>query len=286
MYSKPGYTENKTYYSLSKQFCNNCGKQGHVYNQCKVPITSIGIITFRINNNAELEYLMICRKHTLGFIDFMRGKYLPTNKEYILNMMKQMTDHEKRNLVALPFADLWKDIWGNESISVQYKMEENTSRDRFAALVAGVTTKTDHYTLTELIESSNTIDCWEVPEWGFPKGRRNYQEKDYICAMREFTEETGYPNTLLQKVNNILPFEEIFTGSNYKSYKHKYYLTYMDYQKSLRPNPENQYECYEISKLEWKTFEQCIESIRPYNLEKIRVLTNINTLLKTYKMVA
>jgi len=87
-------------------------------------------------------------------------------------------------------------------------------------------------------------------------------------------------------VNNILPFEEIFTGSNYKSYKHKYYLTYMDYQRSLRPNPENQYECYEISKLEWKTFEQCIESIRPYNLEKIRVLTNINTLLKTYKMVA
>lgn len=286
MYQTTHYTETKTYYSSSKQFCNNCGKQGHVYNQCKVPITSIGIITFRINNNAEIEYLMICRKHTLGFIDFMRGKYLPTNKEYILNMIKQMTDQEKRNIVAHSFADLWKDIWGDETISVQYKMEENTSRDRFATLMAGITTKTDHYTLADLMAHSNTFASWEVPEWGFPKGRRNYQEKDYNCAVREFTEETGYSNALLQKVNNILPFDEIFTGSNYKSYKHKYYLTYMDYQKSLRTNTENQYECHEISKLDWKTFEQCIETIRPYNLEKIRVLTNINTLLKTYKRVA
>ena len=25
-------------------FCNNCGKQGHLYHQCKRPITSIGIV--------------------------------------------------------------------------------------------------------------------------------------------------------------------------------------------------------------------------------------------------
>ena len=33
----------------------------------------------------------------------------------------------------------------------------------------------------------------------------------------------------LENIKNLLPFEEIFTGSNYKSYKHKYYLTFMDY---------------------------------------------------------
>ena len=48
-------------------YCNNCGKTGHMYNQCKMPITSIGVIVYRINNN-NLEYIMIRRKETLGFL--------------------------------------------------------------------------------------------------------------------------------------------------------------------------------------------------------------------------
>ena len=28
-------------------FCNNCGKSGHLILECKMPITSIGIIVFR-----------------------------------------------------------------------------------------------------------------------------------------------------------------------------------------------------------------------------------------------
>ena len=45
------------------------------------------------------------------------------------------------------------------------------------------------------------------------------------------------------------------------------------------------YEKSEVSKMEWKTFEQCIQSIRPYNLEKIKLITNINSMLKSYKIV-
>ena len=54
-------------------YCNNCGKQGHLYHQCKLPITSNGIIAFRKNKTSELEYLMICRKDSLGYIDLIRG---------------------------------------------------------------------------------------------------------------------------------------------------------------------------------------------------------------------
>jgi hypothetical protein len=60
---------------MNESYCNNCGKQGHLYHQCKMPITSIGLITFRIYND-EIQYLMICRKDTLGYIDFLRGKYV------------------------------------------------------------------------------------------------------------------------------------------------------------------------------------------------------------------
>ena len=46
------------------------------------------------------------------------------------------------------------------------------------------------YNLKSLIDESKTN--WKMPEWGFPKGRRNYQENDISCALREFEEETGY----------------------------------------------------------------------------------------------
>ena len=52
-------------------FCNNCGKSGHLYHQCKIPITSIGIIVFRPSSSG-IQYLMIRRKDSLGYVDFMR----------------------------------------------------------------------------------------------------------------------------------------------------------------------------------------------------------------------
>lgn len=277
--------EHNNHNGIKQQFCNNCGKHGHTYNKCKVPITSIGIIAYRVNKST-IEYLMICRKHTLGFIDFMRGKYLLTNKDYILNMFTQMTNAEKTKIGTMRFDQLWTYIWGKETVYAQYKVEENASKHKFNLLSNGVQTKHETYNLLSIIEESNTRDCWEVPEWGFPKGRRNYMEKDYNCAIREFMEETGYNSSILEKVNNILPFEEIFTGSNYKSYKHKYYLTHIKYEDSFNPitglNNVSGEMSYEISTMEWKTYEDCVASIRPYNLEKLRIIGNINALLTNY----
>jgi ADP-ribose pyrophosphatase YjhB (NUDIX family) len=285
--------------NINDNYCNNCGKFGHYYHHCKVPITSIGIIVFRICEensssnciknieyndlkNKKIEYLMICRKDTLGYIDFMRGKYSIYNKEYIMNMIKQMTDDEKNVIRLKDFNAAWKRIWGNESISNQYKTEELTSKEKFNLLKEGVFNTREFYTLDSLIEESYTYDRWLEPEWGFPKGRRNFQEKDYECAFREFTEETGYHYKYLKNIRNLLPFEEIFTGSNYKSYKHKYYLTFMDYNHSLNMN---YFDKSEVSKIEWKSFENCVSSIRNYNLEKIRLITNVNNTLNSLKLV-
>ena len=232
---------------MNSSYCNNCGKNGHLFHQCKSPIISYGIILFRENpTNDRREYLLIRRKDTLGFVDFMRGKYSIYNKEYILNMIKQMTNDEKSRLIADPFSKLWNDLWGisaskpgtaqNDALGSSnykdpYKAEELNSRNKFESLRTGVYTKTNSYNLEELVKM--TEQNWTEPEWGFPKGRRNYQEKDYDCAVREFCEETGYSPDKLIPLKNIQPFEEIFTGSNYKSYKHKYYVTYMKYEDTL-----------------------------------------------------
>lgn len=281
-------------------YCNNCGKNGHMFNQCKLPITSYGVIAFRENpfNSNALEYLMIRRKDTLGFVDFMRGKYSIYNKDYILNMIKQMTNDEKARLVTLPFSKLWEDLWSipeQESnnkiertdscdsiysrLSVSrnvdtYKTEEQNSRNKFESLKIGIYTKTENYNLEELVNM--TEHKWTEAEWGFPKGRRNYQERDYDCAIREFCEETGYSVDNMIAIKNIQPFEEIFTGSNYKSYKHKYYLMYMRYEDTLTSRG---IQYCEVSKSRWMTFDNCRLSIRSYNIEKLRLLCDVNKML-------
>lgn len=268
---------------MNNILCNNCGKQGHLYNNCKLPITSMGVIAFRINpTNNIIEYLMIRRKDTLGYIDFMRGKYSVYNKDYIINMIKQMTTYEKQRLKTLPFNTLWKDLWGCKHISKQYNLEEVVSLERFEILKAGVHKNGEFYTLETLIDETDKYEVWEEQEWGFPKGRRNNNEKDYQCALREFEEETGISSDYLKNINNLMPFEELFTGSNYKSYKHKYYLSYLPYDDSLINIHD--FEKSEVSLMKWKTYEECMDCIRSYNLEKKTLITNIHHTLTCYKM--
>lgn len=125
---------------LNDIFCNNCGKYGHLFHQCKFPITSIGVIVFR-NNHGILEYLMICRKDSLGYIDFLRGKFSLNQKYYILNMCKQMTQQEKNVLKA--------------------KCESNDTskgfvlKDKINTLIQGVTYNRESYNLKSILEESD-----------------------------------------------------------------------------------------------------------------------------------
>lgn len=264
-------------------YCNNCGKVGHVYNQCKIPIASFGVIAFRFHpEKKEYEYLMIRRKDTLGYIDFMRGKYSTYNRHYVFNMIKQMTNQEKAMLKTGDFNMLWRRLWGSNAFLNKYKTEEISSKEKYDMLYSGVFSKNESYTLNDLIDESNRGETWEEAEWGFPKGRRNYQENDFQCAIREFCEETGYSCGKLRNLQNIFPFEEIFIGSNYKCYKHKYYLMNMDYNDSLQIPPR--FQQYEVSSVEWKTYDECIASIRSYNLEKKKVITCIHQTLQKYKL--
>jgi hypothetical protein len=46
----------------------------------------------------------------------------------------------------------------------------------------------------------------------------------------------------------------------------------------------NNFQKTEVSKLEWKTYDECLNSIRPYNLEKKKLITNINKVLQEYRL--
>merc|ERR1712196_590321 len=72
-------------------------------------------------------------------------------------------------------------------------------------------------------------DYWLEPEWEFPKGRKNYQENELDCAIREFSEETGIDSELINIISNLQPLEEMYIGTNLNFYKHKYFLGFINY---------------------------------------------------------
>ena len=281
--------------------CNNCGKTGHLFHQCKLPITSYGVIVYRISEKG-IQFLMIRRKDSFGYIDFIRGKYIPYNIEQIQNCVNEMSVMEKERILNEPFDVLWKNMWGNVNMN-QFRAEEYMSYKKYNKLINGIVIYNNHnnhnndfnasdisgnnnennsniqkITLEHLVCNSNT--SWEETEWEFPKGRRNHMEKDLDCALREFEEETGYSKKDVTIVENIIPFEEIFIGSNHKSYKHKYFVAFM--QKNIPQYDMQNYQKTEVSKLEWKTIEECMNCIRPYNLEKKKLIQNVHKMLEEY----
>jgi 8-oxo-dGTP pyrophosphatase MutT (NUDIX family) len=247
--------------------CINCNKSKHSSKTCIMPITSYGII--HVMNN---KYLMICRRKTLGFTDFIRGKYSSKNIKHIHNLIQEMTNTEKKNVMEQDFNTLWCDLWGIKS---DHSVDEIHARDKFNNIKKGYMVDNTFICLEQLIQSTTTT--WETPEWGFPKGRRNPYETELSCALREYEEETGYDKHMLQLLENVLPYEEIFIGSNYKSYTHKYYVAFSD-----TVHVKHKFQESEVSDMKWFTYEEAINMIRPYNVERIQLLNYVHHCLSHY----
>ena len=141
-----------------KYLCNNCGNYGHLFYNCKKPITSFGILCYRRNLKNTIEYLLVQRKDTLGYVDFLRGKFSETNNFQLINIISEMTEEEKINIQTKTYKELWSKLWNNVLESYELKNEEKFN-----------------YIKKNKIYLFTTESPWKEPVWGFPKGRRNYK---------------------------------------------------------------------------------------------------------------
>lgn len=262
-------------------YCANCGKHGHLYKNCMNPIMSYGIVLYKFNDVGVREYLMVRRKHTLGFVEFMRGKYSIENADYLKRIYSIMTMDERIRISELDFDTLWDELWINKT-KKQYFNEYDNSKRKFYRLKMGMVINDEYIDLKEI---NNIIKCEYIePEWGFPKGRRNLHESDFDCAKREFEEETGLSNAEY-KITGETTFCESFFGTNNIRYRHIYYiakLTNYSHEFIIDKNNYSQYS--EIGDISWFTIQQTLNIIRSYNTEKKNMidiihkkLTAINT---------
>lgn len=257
------------YTHKESKLCINCNKYGHTCKHCHQPITSFGIINLK-KIDGKLYYLMICRKDTFNYVEFLRGRYETNDVEYLGSLLEGMTISERNLIVNNDFDFLWNKLWIKKS-QERFNKEYYSSKKKFNFL------KKNSY-LHDLNLKVSFI--WSEPEWGFPKGRRNLGESDRNCAVREFEEETGIKNGSYIILNDIRPVKEIFYGTNSNKYKHVYYVAVSKEDIVTSIDPNNFLQVSEISSIQWFTFEDCLRKIRHYNKEKIKMFTELNNFLK------
>ena len=282
---------NKNYY------CSNCGKYGHSNKKCLEPITSLGIICYKydkelnINHNFvedflnkkhlkiddynfkhtnnllklnffkdKIKFLMIRRKHSLNYIEFIRGLYNKNDLKKLVNMFELMSPHELNMIKNNDLNFLWSNLWKKTSKYKIYQKEFKKSENNFNYL------KNNHI-LEKLLEITPLYDS---PEWGFPKGKRNNFEKNFDCAKREFYEETNIKDEDHIILRNLYCINENYVGTNKLNYRHIYYISIANSEIK-----ENSYNNNEVGEIGWFNWDDAINIIRPYYTCKIELLNKI-----------
>jgi 8-oxo-dGTP pyrophosphatase MutT (NUDIX family) len=257
--------------------CNNCGLKGHMYRECRKPVMSYGHLIYSLQERDPPKILMILRKDSLCYTEFLRGKYDIHNLSYIQTLIDKCSHNEKQRLISMSYDELWSDLWRLETVdmmNMKFKGDYLKGKGKFERLRMGYINRDIHITLKYFTDRSTTQ--YETSEWEFPKGRRNYHESNRECAIREFGEETGYTTDDYTLIQNIKPFEEEYVGENKVRYKHVYYIGYLtNFEKSLHIDSENEFQISEIQDIQWFTKEQALGKIRDYHHTRYHVINQV-----------
>lgn len=278
--------------------CINCGELGHYYKNCCEPVISCGVIlikkknynkeaisnflkkkhnlnTFILNSSEtnkdnDVKFLMIMRKHSLGYIEFIRGKYNPDDFDRIISIFRQMTENEIKKISVMTFEELWKDFWGIEEKITTLISEYNKSKLKFEKISSSADLKIPFYV-------KNTKILWAHAEWGFPKGRRNKNEDNVTCAIREFEEESGFTKDDYVMCNNLEPIIEDLLGTNNIRYRHIYFIALATNGKIPKINFSNKTQSCEIGDIKFLTFEEANKIVRPFHKRRKNILEILNS---------
>ena len=280
-----------------KNVCLNCGKVGHQLRLCDQAIISYGIICFNISKELNIdnklienffynkfldieEYnytnldnikyipyfydkikiLMIRRKFSLNYLEFVRGKYDLKDINQINKIFKLMSAEENIKIRNSNFDELWNELWKYTAKNKIYQKEYNLSKIKFEELK-----KNNFFNLLD----NDNLSSYDVPEWGFPKGRRNINETNLDCAVREFIEETTVDLNELHILERLNCISEEYAGTNGVNYKHIYYMASSDNTAKINIT-DNYHE--EIGDIEWCTIPDAINKLRPYYDKKIKII--------------
>ncbi len=214
-------------------------------------VVSYGIACVRKNHNSgNYEIVMIKKRATYSFIDFIRGRYDP-NKHYDIEFMfNGMTINEKVMIRSKNFSLLWFYCWGKEPV-------KNSDRNMYMRSLKKFTNLCEYKNgefLINLLNKSTHIELlWEIP-----KGRMNKSEIPIESAIREFTEETGISKDSYQIIFKEGTIEYTFSDAGI-NYKYIYYLAKMNNNQQPKYDFNNEHMLIEVSELKFLSSNNILE---------------------------
>jgi 8-oxo-dGTP pyrophosphatase MutT (NUDIX family) len=295
--------------------CTNCGGNEHQYKSCPEPIVSWGMILVSygklnrpIHKDVELtmmdmsdtknrvlieskddrflvsevhqkiKFLMISRKNSVGYVEFIRGRYRIEMIDQLAYLFRQMMSSElERIKISLDMKDgfmyLWRDFWGAKYDSHHLLHEKTISQTNYMMLKSD-SVDGPQLSLRDIVESVKSD--YDIPEWGFPKGRKDRFETDKECAKREFREETGYTDDDYQLIPEIKPLVENLIGTNGVKYRHIYYVGELLTDKQPHNNI-TEFQKNEIGDIMFMDINTALTCIRSYHMSRQILIKNLFT---------
>ena len=227
----------------------------------------------------KIEYLLVRRKDSMNYVEFVRGKYDNNDIRFLVQAVSEMTIHERWKLSNCSFMNLWRQLWMRPDDSGLFNMDFHHADAKFTCLKKGYKTIDGiEINLHKLMASTESL--YPVPEWGFPKGKRDRKESEIDCATRELFEETRCPPHCFDVVNGGQPIFELFKGSNNVMYKHVYFLGHLKNSEDgashigLKLNDDSQ--ASEIGDVNWFDLQRCEKLFRPYDVEKLALIRAVD----------
>jgi len=244
-----------------KKICIKCGLEGHTLQKCSKPVTSFGLIVYTSINdhivnqgylyNHDIQYKCAYHdkhKHETKEIYSVYSNLIKNCRKDIIFLLVERKDTIAFiNLIQGIYPSLLQDDGGNYLISFQYNkivyslIKELTCEERFKLLnfdydtlwsIAGTSRRNKIHSYNKfqilksiLIETFDNIPCTYIhANYIMPKGRLKIGETPKKCAIREFSEESGYSQNHILLDDNFPEFSEEFVGSDNKVYRNVFFV--------------------------------------------------------------
>lgn len=317
-------------HKFSKMRCINCGQLGHPSRMCSEPKTSCGIIAFHIddmkqqtcdkiieyfehlhtigenpeiicrNENAlakfallkqNIKMFLVMRKHTIGYCEFVRGRYNILNYNQLKYLFEQMTPYERGIILehANDFDFLWIHMWtpcqlpqnshGDATSTPPSQCAHvsviNVSQPEYASSKQNFETLRDRQILNLYEIIKNTHPTYDSPEWGIPKGRRTRNETNIECAIREFIEETGYAQNELTIFDKVHPLIEDIVGTDGIRYRYIYYVALLHSDRNPSISNLKKSQLCEIGDVGLFTIDEMLQKIRPHHTNRKQIILSL-----------
>lgn len=215
-----------------------CNK--HVYKHDSSFVCSYGIACVRKNPDTKsYQILMIKKRNTYCFIEFVRGLYDPYKDVDLEYMFELMTITEKSMIQTRNFHTLWNYCNGEPTKSSERSVYARSLK-KYTTLIE----RNDGNVLTSLLsKTKNSTLLWEIP-----KGRPNKKETPLVSAVREFEEETGIKKDSYRILFDEGTVEYSFVDAGVK-YKYIYYIAAFTNSTDPTYDYNNSHMLWELSEL-------------------------------------